>query len=117
MQTKSPSMITITEKAAEKIKTLLEQKEESLESSGLRITVSGGGCSGFMCHMELTHMRDDDNVFTHEEIGSRVFVDAKSLLLLGGSIVDYSEALTDAGFKVKNPNATDSCGCGLSFSV
>ena len=86
-------------------------------SRGLRISIAGGGCSGFMYQMELSEIREDDKVFLHEDTGSRVFIDSKSVLLLGGSIVDYSDGLTDAGFKVRNPDAKDTCGCGLSFGV
>ena len=110
-------MITMTDKAAQKITQLLGERDLSPATHGLRIAVSGGGCSGFMYHMEFAEAREDDNVYSHDGSEARVLVDAKSALLLGGSVVDYSDALTDAGFKVGNPQATDTCGCGQSFAV
>jgi len=110
-------MLTINDQAARKITALLHEKGLSPENHGLRITIHGGGCSGFMYQMELSEAREADKVFIHEESGARAFVDAKSLLLIGGSVINYSDALTDAGFKVENPQAKDTCGCGQSFAV
>ena len=110
-------MISITEKAAKKIQTLLAEKGLDAATHGLRISIAGGGCSGYMYQMDLTERREGDNVYPAEDAPAKVLVDPKSALLLGGSTVDYSDGLTDAGFKVLNPHAKDSCGCGLSFSV
>ena len=110
-------MISMTDKAARKIEALLADRGESSSDHGLRIAVHGGGCSGFMYQMELTETREDDNIYPHEETDAKILIDPKSALLLGGSVIDWSDALTDAGFKVTNPKATDTCGCGQSFAV
>ncbi len=82
----------------------------------LRLTVSGGGCSGFQYQFSLdTSVNDDDRVF--ERDGARLVVDEVSLELLAGSQIDYDDGLMAAHFTVRNPNATASCGCGASFSV
>lgn len=99
----------ITEKAAKKIKALIGQ--ESME--GLRITVIPGGCSGFKYAMELDNKKNNDIVV--DEKGIKVFLDKSSMERLNGSRIDYVDALQGAGFKIENPNATKSCGCGNSF--
>ena len=82
----------------------------------LRVTVSGGGCSGFQYGFSFEDaVNDDDRVF--ERDGVRVVVDAVSLDFLAGAELDYVEELIGAYFAVKNPNATSSCGCGTSFSI
>lgn len=82
----------------------------------LRLSVSGGGCSGFQYGFDFTgEVADDDHVFTHH--GVPLVVDEVSLDLLAGSEVDYVEDLSGAAFVVKNPNATASCGCGSSFAI
>lgn len=105
----SKAKLGITEKAAKKIKALIEQ--ESME--GLRITVVAGGCSGFKYAMELDNKKNND--FVVDEKGIKVFLDKSSMEKLNGSRIDYVEALQGAGFKIENPNATKSCGCGNSF--
>lgn len=108
-------MLSITDKAAEKIQGLLEQQNRDARSWGLRVGVEGGGCSGYQYKMDLTGPEAEDTVFEHNQ--ARVFVDSRSALFLGGSVVDYIESLTGAGFTIRNPNATGTCGCGTSFSV
>ncbi|MFQ3622796.1 MAG: iron-sulfur cluster insertion protein ErpA [Acetobacteraceae bacterium] len=82
----------------------------------LRLTVSGGGCSGFQYGFSLdTSVNEDDRVF--ERDGARLVVDEVSLDLLAGSEIEYDDGLMAAHFTVRNPNATASCGCGTSFSV
>jgi iron-sulfur cluster assembly accessory protein len=108
-------MLTLSPKAAGRILDLLRAEGKSPEAFGLRVAVEGGGCSGFQYRMEIGQASPGDNVYEHE--GARVIVDPKSLLFIGGSIVDYSDGLTAAGFTVRNPNATGTCGCGTSFSV
>lgn len=108
--------IQITERAAEKIRELLEKEGVSLETGGLRIGVQGGGCSGLSYAMRLeTQARDRDKVF--EAFGARVFVDPKSFLYLQDTTLDYREELMRRGFVFENPRATRSCGCGSSFTA
>jgi iron-sulfur cluster assembly protein len=111
-------MLTISENAAKRIKSLLLVEGRDPETWGLRVGVEGGGCSGFQYQMEfapLPSQSEDWNIF--ELDGSRVIIDPKSLLFVGGSQVDYNDGLTGAGFTIRNPNATGTCGCGQSFSV
>ena len=82
----------------------------------LRVSVEGGGCSGFQYRFDLVAERDADDLVI-EKGGARVLIDPVSLGLLSGSEIDFVEDLMGAAFKVKNPNATASCGCGTSFAV
>jgi iron-sulfur cluster assembly accessory protein len=84
--------------------------------SMLRIAVNGGGCSGFQYQFEITTNRDPDDLFL-EEGGAAVVIDAISLAYLQGSQIDFVDDLIGQSFKIHNPNATASCGCGTSFSV
>jgi iron-sulfur cluster assembly protein len=116
--TTGPTTATIhlTERAAKKIRSLLEKDGVSPEVGGLRVGVQGGGCSGLSYAMRLdTQARDRDKVF--EEFGARLFVDPKSLLYLNGTILEYEETLMRQGFVFQNPNSTRSCGCGSSFTA
>jgi iron-sulfur cluster assembly protein len=107
-------MVTVTEAAAEQIKTLL--KKEGHPEFGLRMMVVGGGCSGLQYRLAFdTAPRETDRVI--ESHGVRVFIDLKSALYFAGSELDYVEGLMGAGFKINNPNATSTCGCGESFSA
>ncbi|MGH7768904.1 MAG: HesB/IscA family protein [Candidatus Binatia bacterium] len=105
--------VSITERAAEKIKQL--QAAESKESQGLRLKVVGGGCSGLQYKMDLDQQKPGDRVF--EQDGAKVLVDMKSLLYLNGTELDYKEELMQSGFVFQNPNVKRSCGCGTSFTV
>jgi iron-sulfur cluster assembly accessory protein len=105
-------MVTLTEKAGAKVKEILESEKKA----GLRIYVSGGGCSGFSYGMSLEDIAlADDNVI--EAHGVKVFVDPQSAKMLAGIEVDYVDSLQGSGFSIKNPNAKSSCGCGHSFSA
>jgi iron-sulfur cluster assembly protein len=108
-------MLTITDKAAEKIRNLIENEHKDARSWGLRVGIEGGGCSGYQYKLDLTELQPEDNVFEKDE--ARVFVDPRSVVFLGNSTVDYVESLTGAGFTIRNPNVTGTCGCGTSFSV
>jgi iron-sulfur cluster assembly protein len=108
-------MLTISDKAADKIKVLLEGEKKPAQEWGLRLGVEGGGCSGLQYKLDLTQERPGDHVFTHH--GARVYVDAKSLQYVDNSVVDFFDALTGAGFKIVNPQEKNGCGCGSSFSV
>ncbi len=108
-------MITFTDKGAEKVEEFLAAQNADVQTSGLRVGVRGGGCSGFQYALALDQEREDDAVF--EDHGIRVIVDPASLQYVDGSVVDYTESLMGAGFEVKNPNVVAACGCGSSFRV
>ena len=106
-------MITLTDKAAVKVKQLLES--ENATDLALRVAVRPGGCSGYSYEMFFDgEFAADDVVKTFGEV--KVVVDPASLQLLEGANLDYNDGLQDAGFKITNPNASRSCGCGQSFS-
>lgn len=105
-------MITLTHRAATELKDLLSKRGASSET-GLRLAVRRGGCAGWQYEMEFGAAEPGD--FTLESEGARVIVAADSLDRLKGCEIDYSDALSDAGFKILNPNAARSCGCGTSF--
>lgn len=108
-------MITLTDKAVAKVKEILDGQGQT--DAGLRVYIAGGGCSGFKYGMQLdTEPAADDEVFEFE--GLKVFVDSMSFPYLTGASVDYvDDALLGQGFKVENPNAVSSCGCGQSFKT
>jgi iron-sulfur cluster insertion protein len=104
----------MSESAANRIAWLMNQEEH--KGLMLRISVSGGGCSGFQYGFAFDdNVADGDKLF--ERNGAKVVVDETSLELLGGAEIDYVEDLVGASFQIKNPNATSSCGCGNSFAV
>jgi iron-sulfur cluster assembly protein len=108
-------LIDVTDAAAERIKDLLS-KEGKAESHGLRMKVIGGGCSGLRYELAF-----DDRVGEHdtevEASGVRVIVDEKSALYLVGTTLDFVDTLQESGFKMLNPNAKTTCGCGESFGA
>jgi iron-sulfur cluster insertion protein len=106
--------IVVTENAARRIAAL--RTEEKAEKAFLRIAVSGGGCSGFQYGLTFDDQRNDDD-FVFERDGVAVVVDDVSLGLLNGAEVDFVEDLMGASFRINNPNAASSCGCGNSFSI
>ena len=106
--------IVLTENAARRIAIL--RAEERAENAFLRISVSGGGCSGFQYGFAFDEQRNADD-FVFERNGVAVVVDDVSLGLLNGAEVDFVEDLMGASFQVHNPNAASSCGCGNSFSI
>jgi iron-sulfur cluster assembly protein len=108
-------MIEVTEAAASQIKRLLDQ-EGKAETHALRMKVVGGGCSGLQYQLAFDdQVRDVD----HEVVdkGVRVLVDEKSALYLKGTALDFVDTLMESGFKIQNPNAKTSCGCGQSFGA
>jgi len=106
--------LTITDSCAQRIKELRDL--ESNQALMLRITISGGGCSGFQYGFSLDDKTaDDDLTFDHGDI--KVVVDEVSLGLLEGSEVDFKNDLGGSFFAINNPNATANCGCGASFSI
>ncbi len=110
------SEITITEKALNEARKILEENKLDPNEYFLRIGVKGGGCSGFVYSLAFDNkLRDNDRVIYSQNL--RVVVDTKSLFYLNGTVLDYSDGLMGRGFVFNNPNATRTCGCGSSFSV
>ena len=105
-------MITVTEKAQNELKVLLESKNAP-EGTGLRLGVERGGCAGLAYTMRIGEVEEGDEVIDMN--GTRFIVAADSLEFLEGCTVDFTDALSDRGFKIFNPNAARSCGCGTSF--
>lgn len=107
-------ILTITSKAAKRIKAIIDEEDSSLK---LRIYVQGGGCSGFQYGFTLEEnpLTEEDMTFTKDDI--EVVVDAMSMQYLNEAVIDYEETLMGSEFKIKNPNAAATCGCGSSFTV
>jgi len=105
--------ITISEKAASKLKEIL--KEQNKEGYGLRVQVVAGGCSGNSYGLDIEEKPTGEDIIFEKE-GVKVFIDPASLKIIGGSRIDYVDALQGAGFRISNPHAKNSCGCGNSFS-
>lgn len=105
-------MITVTPNAIAELRAIKERKNAPPEN-GLRVLVQKGGCAGMQYGMKFDAPAEDDEILDEE--GVRVIVDPQSLVFLEGCVLDYSNALTDAGFKIHNPSAARSCGCGSSF--
>lgn len=103
--------MTLTDSAVQVLKDMVE--ERGPEESALRIYIKPGGCSGFSYGMALDGANENDSVFDIE--GLKVVVDNESLELVSGSQVDYVDDLTGRGFRILNPNAVSTCGCGSSF--
>ena len=108
-------MITITEKAKERIIALRDEEGKSNDYN-IRVAVQGGGCSGLMYDLKFDDaLTETDEVF--EDQGVKILVDKKSILYLLGMTLDFSDGLNGKGFQFVNPNATRTCGCGESFAV
>ena len=107
-------MVTLTEKAAEKIREAILEQEEAGGYEGVRLSVVGGGCSGFQYAMRLeSETSEEDRVYNSD--GLKVIISQDSLEYLDGTEVDFVETPQGAGFKFNNPNVKSSCGCGESF--
>jgi iron-sulfur cluster insertion protein len=109
-----PDPVRVSERAARRINEILAR--EGQPGMRLRISVSGGGCSGFQYDFALDDQAEDGDVAI-EQGGAKVVVDGMSLMYLIGCELDYVEDLTGSYFRVSNPNATASCGCGNSFAI
>jgi iron-sulfur cluster insertion protein len=109
-----PAPITVSANAARRVKRIIEA--EGKTDLKLRVSVSGGGCSGFQYNFALDDNSEPDDV-TIEKDGVTVVVDGMSLMYVLGSELDFVEDLTGSYFRVTNPNATASCGCGTSFAI
>ena len=107
-------LVTVTERAEREIRTIFD-RERPDQGVGLRLGVVGGGCSGLSYEMEFSQRRDTDNVIGFD--GFEVLLDPKSAIYLKDVILDFEDGLKGKGFVFKNPNATNTCGCGESFSV
>jgi iron-sulfur cluster assembly accessory protein len=105
--------VTVTERAASRIAQILKGEPEG---SMLRISVEGGGCSGFQYRFDFTRDRNADDLVIERD-GATVLVDEVSLPFMAGTELDWVDDLIGSAFKLKNPNATASCGCGTSFTV
>jgi iron-sulfur cluster assembly accessory protein len=105
--------VTVTDRAARRIAKILVGEPPG---SMLRISVEGGGCSGFQYKFDFTTDRNDDDLVIEKE-GATVLVDEISLPYMAGTELDWVDDLIGSSFKLQNPNATANCGCGTSFSV
>jgi len=108
------ALVQVTESAAEQIKRLLDQ-EGKVETHALRMKVIGGGCSGLQYQLAFDDQQkeQDSEIVTN---GVRLLVDEKSALYLVGTTLDFVDGLMETGFKIENPNAKNTCGCGQSFA-
>ena len=106
-------IIELTDKALKYLNDLTKSDEGS---DGIRVSVIGGGCSGLSYKIDFGIGKDRDRVLSFDN-GLKIFIDPKSSIYLKGVILDYQDGLNGKGFIFKNPNATNTCGCGESFSV
>lgn len=111
-QTNGDLVVNLTEGAAAEFKNLLAREPAGRQ---LRVYVEQGGCSGMQYGLVFDERRDGDSA--SEQLGVPVLVDAFSANYLRGSVIDFDESLTGGGFKLRNPNARQSCGCGKSFEA
>jgi iron-sulfur cluster assembly protein len=121
-QTSVNPPITVTERAAEEVRRIVEEQRAAGvlapdERVYLRVSVKGGGCSGFQNKLDLDPNYNEKSDELFEVNGVSVVADRKSLLYISGATVDFHNDLNKRGFSVSNPNAKTTCGCGSSFSV
>ena len=109
-------MISLTPKAAEHAKKLLEQEGIKPPPGGIRFLVKAGGCSGLECIHKLEHTDDRHDIIIISH-GIRILIDPKSMTILTGTVVDHPNNLLEKPFTFNNPNAKTSCGCGISFEL
>ena len=110
---KTSMKVDVTDAAANRIAKIVASEPGK---TALRISVEGGGCSGFSYKFDLTGERTDEDVAI-EKNGATLLIDDMSLIYMGGSVVDFVDDLMGQSFQIRNPNAVASCGCGTSFSV
>jgi iron-sulfur cluster assembly protein len=109
------AIVELTPAAQDRVKALLD-RDGKLETHGLRLKVIGGGCSGLQYQLGFDdRTTEHDNEFRAGEV--RVIVDDKSAVYLAGTTLDYVDTLQESGFKINNPNARSTCGCGQSFGA
>lgn len=105
--------ISVSDRAANRIREILGA---DVGSNVLRVSVLGGGCSGFRYDFEIVSETNDDDLII-EKLGARIAIDSVSVPYMAGSEIDFVDDLVGASFKISNPNVTASCGCGTSFSL
>lgn len=105
--------VTLTERAAKRITEIVASEDKARL---LRVSVEGGGCSGFQYKFDLVPQSEPDDIVL-ERSGAKIVIDSVSLGFLAGSEIDFVDDLIGASFRVNNPKATQSCGCGTSFSI
>ena len=105
--------ITVSDSAAKRIAKILSSEPEK---SALRVSVEGGGCSGFSYKFDLVDDQTDDDIII-EKLGAKVLIDSISVPYMDGSEIDFIDDLMGQSFQIRNPNATASCGCGTSFAI
>jgi iron-sulfur cluster assembly accessory protein len=105
--------VTATDAALKRVAAIIARDQEN---NALRITVEGGGCSGFSYQFNLVNDQEDSDLVIEGHDG-RILIDEMSLIYMGGSEIDFVDDLMGQSFQVKNPNAVASCGCGTSFSI
>jgi iron-sulfur cluster assembly accessory protein len=110
---KAAMKVDMTDAAAKRIATIVAAEPGK---TALRVSVEGGGCSGFSYKFDLVEIRNDDDVAIEKD-GATVLIDDLSLVYMGGSVIDFVDDLMGQSFQIRNPNAVASCGCGTSFSV
>lgn len=108
--------VVVTERAAKEFRHILSQKALP-EETAMRISVKGGGCSGFEYQIDLEHNPADEFDIQSEQHGVRVVVDMKSEFYMAGTTIDFNDSLMERGFTFTNPMASGTCGCGSSFSI
>ncbi|HVP38221.1 MAG TPA: iron-sulfur cluster insertion protein ErpA [Candidatus Saccharimonadales bacterium] len=113
MSEATETILTISERAAQEIKSVMEK--QGRPGTGLRVYVAGGGCSGLQYGMQLTDETEAGDL-AFEAHGVRVLVDPQSAQYLRGASIDWEGSLVGGGFRIENPNAVKSCGCGQSFT-
>ncbi|MBY5814377.1 iron-sulfur cluster insertion protein ErpA [Rhizobium leguminosarum bv. viciae 248] len=105
--------VTLSDAAAKRIAAIVGAEAGK---SALRVSVEGGGCSGFSYKFDLADSADDDDIIV-EKNDAKVLIDSLSLVYMAGSEIDFVDNLLGQSFQIKNPNAVASCGCGTSFSI
>ncbi len=110
---KSANTVEMTDAAARRIAAIVAKEPGK---SALRVSVEGGGCSGFSYKFDLTDHRNGDDVAV-EKNGATILIDDLSLVYMGGAVIDFVDDLMGQSFQIRNPNAVASCGCGTSFSI
>ena len=110
---KTGMKVDVTDAAAKRIAAIVAKETGK---TALRVSVEGGGCSGFSYKFDLVDGRNEDDVAIVRD-GATVLIDELSLVYMGGSVIDFVDDLMGQSFQIKNPNAVASCGCGTSFSI
>ena len=108
--------LAITESAAKEFRHVIQQKGLP-EDTAMRLSVKGGGCSGFEYQIDIEHNQADEFDLVSMQHGIRVVIDMKSEFYMAGTTIDFNDTLMDRGFTFRNPMASGTCGCGSSFSI